>query len=202
MNQNSGVHEVDTATREQARKKATTRRKPWHQRHSPHSVPENQTSGQFCSSPSGSWRLRSRSRPLGGRRSHRLADRLQWRVPVHPCLPVQGIGSIVWKLLVAVLYLIVGLYFLLKPSPHGVQPGLGFFAGATPGTPLCRRPVAGLLLEDRDGTGGGGYSRVSSGLQAPVTYHHRSFNSGNPPLQNKVGHLTSSGGKLLARAEV
>jgi hypothetical protein len=114
----------------------------------------------------------------------------------------KGIGSIVWKLLVAVLYLIVGLYFLLKPSPHGVQPGLGFFAGATPGTPLCRRPVAGLLLEDRDGTGGGGYSRVSSGLQAPVTYHHRSFNSGNPPLQNKVGHLTSSGGKLLARAEV
>src|ERR1039458_9333171 len=87
----------------------------------------------------------------------------------------KGIGSIVWKLLVAVLYLIVGLYFLLKPSPHGVQPGLGFFAGATPGTPLCRRPVAGLLLEDRDGTGGGGYSRASSGLQAPVTYHHRSF---------------------------
>jgi uncharacterized membrane protein HdeD (DUF308 family) len=49
----------------------------------------------------------------------------------------KGIGSIVWKLLVAVLYLIVGLYFLLKPSPHGVQPGLGFFAGiiTAPSTP-------------------------------------------------------------------
>lgn len=29
----------------------------------------------------------------------------------------KGIGSIVWKLLVAVLYLIVGLYFLLNPLP-------------------------------------------------------------------------------------
>jgi hypothetical protein len=62
-------------------------------------------------------------------------------------------------------------------------------AGALPGTPLCRRPVAGLLLEDRDGTSGGRYSRVSSGLQASVTYHHRSFNSGDPALQNKVGHF-------------
>jgi len=26
---------------------------------------------------------------LGGGPSHRLANRLQWRVPVHPCLPVQ-----------------------------------------------------------------------------------------------------------------
>jgi hypothetical protein len=50
-------------------------------------------------------------------------------------------------------------------------------------------PVAGLLLEDRDGTSGGRYSRVFSGLQASVTYHHRSFNSGDPALQNKVGHF-------------
>ena len=31
--------------------------------------------------------------------------------------------------------------------------------------------------------------RVSSGLQASVTYHHRSFNSGDPALHNKVGHF-------------
>jgi hypothetical protein len=76
-----------------------------------------------------------------------------------------------------------------RNQDSGGATGLASSTGALPGTPLCRRPVAGLLLEDRDGTSGGRYSRVSSGLQASVTYHHRSFNSGDPALQNKVGHF-------------
>src|SRR5580692_847456 len=63
--QNPGVREVDRPKRDQARKE-TRKRKLWRQQHSQNSVPENQSSGQSCSSPLGSWRLRFRSRLLGG----------------------------------------------------------------------------------------------------------------------------------------
>ena len=54
------------------------------------SVPENQSSGQSCFIAFGFLAIALHVRDLlGGRRSHRLANRLQWRVPVHPCLPVQ-----------------------------------------------------------------------------------------------------------------
>src|ERR1700730_12742500 len=84
----------------------------------------------------------------------------------------------------------------INPVGHGVARipaaplGPGPSAGATPGTPLCRRPVDGFLLVGRDGTSGGRCSRVSSGRQAWVTYHHRILSSTDPPLKNnKVGHF-------------
>ncbi len=67
---------------------------------------------------------------------------------------------------------------------------LGLIAIADPIKDSTPQALAALrpLLEDRDGTSGGRYSRASSGREAWVTYHHRSLNSVRSPLQNKVGH--------------
>jgi hypothetical protein len=60
--------------------------------------------------------------------------------------------------------------------------GIGFFAGATPGTPLCRTSAAALLCAHWDGTIDDRYSRVSSGDQTWVTYHHPFSSSVDSPL--------------------